>query len=142
MSSGQGTMSLFSSCKFLLSEALAPQAEPGTGTGNMNPETSMHRAIFIRGFHTLPFSALFFPLISPQLERHGSRSPGLCWGACHHPSPLIGTSRAADGAVGMQQQWSCKTLPSTGWTEAEATSHLPPHPPEMSLAFKCTSSLK
>lgn len=66
--------------------------------------------------------------------------PGFAEELSHHPSPLIGTGRAADGAVGMQQ--SCKTLPSTGWTEAEATSHLPPHPPEMSLAFKCTSSLK
>lgn len=41
-----------------------------------------------------------------------------------------------------QQRQSCKALPVTSWTEAEGTSHLPSHPPEMSLAFKCTGSLK
>lgn len=58
-SSGQGTTSLFSVCKFLLAEGSVSRA--WYRTDNMNPETPVHPAMFIRAFHTLPFLALFSP---------------------------------------------------------------------------------
>lgn len=77
----------------------------------MNPETSMHRAIFIRGFHTLPFSLSFSPDFSSVRKTWKQVSRALL---CSSP-PLLAShwhKQSSDGAVGMQ--WSCKTPPSTG----------------------------
>lgn len=71
--SGRCLCSVSANCSLL--RTLLHEQGLATGTDNMNCETSMHRAIFIRGFHTF-LSSLFF-LISPRFERHGNGSPEL-----------------------------------------------------------------